>query len=70
MANLEDKETPNIIKPKRNKRYSKRVVITLAAVGTLVMLVIGMAATTQPKSRPRRSRSPVPAARLTEAMNH
>ena len=39
MANLEDKETPNIIKPKRNKRYSKRVVITLAAVGTLVMLV-------------------------------
>ena len=51
MANLEDKETPNIIKPKRNKRYSKRVVITLAAVGTLVMLVIGMAATTQPKSR-------------------
>ena len=53
MANLEDKETPNIIKPKRNKRYSKRVVITLAAVGTLVMLVIGMAAMTQPKSRSR-----------------
>ena len=51
MANLEDKETPNILRPKTNKRYSKRVVITLAAVATLVMLVIGMAAITQPKSR-------------------
>ena len=55
MANMEDKETPNIIKPKRNKRYSKRVVITLAAVGTLILLVIGISATTRPEQRAARS---------------
>ena len=51
MANIEDKETPNIIKPKRNKRYSKRVIITIAAAATLVMLVIGISATTRPEQR-------------------
>ena len=55
MANMEDKETPNIIKPKRNKRYSKRVVITLAAAGTLILFVIGISATTRPERRTARS---------------
>lgn len=55
MANLEDKETPNIITPKKNKKFSKRVVITIAAVGTLVLLVIGIAGITPPRERATRT---------------
>lgn len=51
MTNLEDKETPNIILPKRNKKYSKRIVITITVIGTLVMLIIGIAGTSTPQKR-------------------